>query len=317
MAATETGLKGNCATLKPSMKGLLGNMVQLLGFVIVLVVVSGALLVSGGPAVFAALPFELALIGGAAFGTILIGNSTPVAVAAMKGFGQSLRGAKWSKEDYAGLLTMMHELLRRARRGGIVAIEQDIEAPETSELFASQPRVLSDPHAAGLICDSFRLIALDPAMRGQTATYLQDRVGEIVEERQRGVGALQTLADALPALGIVAAVLGIIKTMAMIDQSTAVLGEMIAAALLGTFLGVFLAYGLVGPIANRFGQIVEEEAVYLDTIARIVTAYTQDTAPRTAIEMARATLPAHLRPDMSAIDENLKVIRLGAARQAA
>ena len=114
-----------------------------------------------------------------------------------------------------------------------------------------------------------------------------------------------------------AAVLGIIKTMAMIDQSTAVLGEMIAAALLGTFLGVFLAYGLVGPIANRFGQIVEEEAVYLDTIARIITAYTQDTAPRTAIEMARAALPAHIRPDMSLVDEQLKVTRLNAPRQAA
>ena len=142
----------------------------------------------------------------------------------------------------------------------------------------------------GLICDSFRLIALDPAMRDRKRQPIcRMRVGEIVEERQRAVGALQTLADALPALGIVAAVLGIIKTMAMIDQSTAVLGEMIAAALLGTFLGVFLAYGLVGPIANRFGQIVEEEAIYLDTIARIITAYTQDTAPRTAIEMARAS----------------------------
>ena len=110
-------------------------MIQLLGFVIVLVVISGALLVSGGPAVFAALPFELALIGGAALGTVLIGNSPAVAVAALKGAGQSLRGAKWRREDYAGLLTLMHELLRRARRGGIIAIEQDIEAPHTSPLF--------------------------------------------------------------------------------------------------------------------------------------------------------------------------------------
>jgi chemotaxis protein MotA len=281
-------------------------MVQLLGFGIVLVIVSAALLVSGGPAVMSALPFELALIGGAAFGTLLIGNSTSVALAAMRGFVQALRGAKWSKQDYAGLLTMMHETLRRARRGGIVAIEQDTE-----------PRLLADSQATGLICDSFRLIALDPAVRRQTATYLQDRVGEIVEERQRGVAALQTLADALPALGIVAAVLGIIKTMAMIDQSTAVLGEMIAAALLGTFLGVFLAYGVVGPIANRFGQIVEEEAVYLDSIARIITAYTQDTAPRTAIELARAALPVHVRPDMSLIDDQLSVIRLSANRRAA
>lgn len=292
-------------------------MVQILGFAIVLLIVSSALLVSGGPAVFSALPFELALIGGAAIGTVLIGNSASVAKAAFKGALRSVRGAKWSRSDYTSLLTLMHELLRRARKGGIVAIEADIEAPESSPLFAHHPRLQNDPHAVGLICDSFRLIALDPAMRDQTAIYLQDTVGEIVEERQRGVTALQTLADALPALGIVAAVLGIIKTMAMIDQSTAVLGEMIAAALLGTFLGVFLAYGLVGPIANRFGQIVEEEAVYLDTIARIVTAFTQDTAPRTAIEIARASLPAHLRPNISDLDERLSVVRLEHAQRAA
>eukprot|EP00903_Cladosiphon_okamuranus_P002822 g2820.t1 len=292
-------------------------MFQLIGFAIVLLVVSGALLVSGGPAVFAALPFELALIGGAAIGTVLIGNSAPVAKAAMRGFGRALRGAKWTQTDYAGLLTLMHELVTRARRGGIVAIERDIEAPDQSELFAADPRLQQDEQAVGLICDSFRLIALDPAMRGQAATYLQDTVGEIVEERQRAVGALQTLADALPALGIVAAVLGIIKTMAMIDQSTAVLGEMIAAALLGTFLGVFLAYGLVGPIANRFGQIVEEEALYLDTIARIITAYTQDVAPRTAIEMARASLPTHLRPDITDLDQRLNVVRLQRSARAA
>lgn len=292
-------------------------MVQLIGFAIVMFVVSGALLVSGGPAVLAALPFELALIGGAAIGTVLIGNSASVAKAALKGFARALSGAKWKQSDYSGLLTLMHELLRRARKGGILAIEDDIEQPSRSELFGTQPRLQQDERALGLICDSFRLIALDPAMRDQTATYLQDSVAEIVEERQRAVSALQTLADALPALGIVAAVLGIIKTMAMIDQSTAVLGEMIAAALLGTFLGVFLAYGLVGPMANRFGQIIEEEAIYLDTIARIITAYTQDTAPRTAIEMARASLPVTLRPDIAELDQQLKVIRLDQARQVA
>ena len=292
-------------------------MIQLIGFAIVLLIVSGALLVSGGPAVLAALPFELALIGGAAIGTVMIGNSGTVAKAALIGIGQSLRGAKWTRSDYSGLLTLMHEMLRRVRTGGIIAIEDDIEEPAQSVLFSTLPRLQQDPKALGLICDSFRLIALDPAMRDQTATYLQDTVGEIVDERQRAVSALQTLADALPALGIVAAVLGIIKTMAMIDQSTAVLGEMIAAALLGTFLGVFLAYGLVGPIANRFAQIIEEEAIYLDTIARIITGYTQDGAPRTIIEMARASLPAHLRPDLAELDDHFKIVRLNLAQNAA
>ena len=158
-------------------------MIQLLGFVIVLLVVSGALLVSGGPAVFAALPFELALIGGAAIGTVMIGNSAPVAKAAFVGFGRALSGAKWTKSDYAGLLTLMHELTRRAQRGGIIAIEQDIENPDHSDLFATQPRLQQDPQAVGLICDSFRLLALDPAMRERSVSYLQDTVGEIVEAR--------------------------------------------------------------------------------------------------------------------------------------
>lgn len=292
-------------------------MFQLIGFAIVMLVVSGALLFSGGPAVFAALPFELTLIGGAALGTVLIGNSTSVAKAALFGFVQAVRGSKWSKTDYADLLTVMNELVQRARRGGIVAIERDIEAPDESALFAGNKRLQRDPQALNLICDSFRLIALDPGMRNQSATFLQDAVAEIVEARQRAVSALNNLADALPALGIVAAVLGIIKTMAMIDQSTAILGEMIAAALLGTFLGVFLAYGLVGPIANRFGQIVEEEAVYLDTIARIIVSYTQDIAPRTAVEIARASLPVHLRPDISELDAALKIVRLNRPRTAA
>ncbi|MEM1148492.1 MAG: motility-associated protein [Pseudomonadota bacterium] len=292
-------------------------MLQILGFVIVLVVVTGALLVSSGPAVLAALPFELALIGGAAVGTILIGNSATVAKAAFIGFGRALRGAKWTRADYAALLTFMHELTKRVRRGGVVAIEADIEDPDHSDLFAAYPRLSRDAAARELICDSFRLIALDPRLGDQSVTYLQDTIGEIVEERQRAVNALQTLADALPALGIVAAVLGIIKTMAMIDQSTAILGEMIAAALLGTFLGVFLAYGLVGPIANRFGQIVEEEAIYLDTVARIITAHTQGVAPRPAIEMARASLPSHLRPDISELDQGLKVLPLGRTSRAA
>lgn len=292
-------------------------MFQLIGFLIVLLVVSGALLVSGGPAVFAALPFELALIGGAAIGTVLIGNSAPVAKAAFFGAGQALRGPKWTRSDYAGLLALMHDLTKRARKGGIIAIEADIEAPQGSDLFAAHPKLQKDEAALSLICDSFRLIALDPALRDQAVIYLQDRVDEMVEARQRAVTALQTLADALPALGIVAAVLGIIKTMAMIDQSTAVLGEMIAAALLGTFLGVFMAYGLVGPIANRFGQIVEEETVYLDTIARIISAYTQDIAPRTAIEMARANLPAHIRPDMIQLDARLSVVSLRPTEQVA
>jgi chemotaxis protein MotA len=292
-------------------------MVQFIGFMIVLCVVFGGLFVSGGPAILSALPFEMALICGAAFGTVLIGNAPSVAKGAFIGFGRALRGAKWTKRDYAELLTVLHELTRRARRGGIVAIESDIEAPETSELFAKSERLKTDPQAVELICDSFRLMALDPSTKAQTEARVEDSIADIVAERNRAVGALHTLADALPALGIVAAVLGIIKTMGVIDQSPAILGEMIAAALLGTFLGVFLAYGLVGPVASRFAQIVEEEALYLDTIARVLGGFANDIASRTAIEIARSALPAHLRPDINMLDQALTAARFTENRVAA
>lgn len=292
-------------------------MVQLLGFVIVLVVVFGGLMLSGGSAIMAALPFELALIAGAAFGTLLIANAPEVTKAALGGFVTAVRGSKWTRRDYSDLLTTLHELSRRARRGGLIAIEADIETPETSPLFKSNPHLMNDDGALNLICDSFRLMALDPSTLERTDERLDEAVGAIVSERQKAVGALHTLADALPALGIVAAVLGIIKTMGVIDSSPAILGEMIAAALLGTFLGVFLAYGLVGPIASRFGQIVDEEAHYLDTIRNMIVSYAGNIAPRTAVELARAALPEHVRPDIQSMDTALTSGRFEQARSAA
>ncbi|MDG1825889.1 MAG: MotA/TolQ/ExbB proton channel family protein [Henriciella sp.] len=292
-------------------------MIQLVGFVIVLLVVFGGLFISGGPAILAALPFELALIGGAAFGTLLIGNAPNVAKSAMAGFGKAISGSKWKRADYSELLTVLHELTRRAKRGGIVAIEADIEAPEQSELFKSAPRLHSEPQAMALICDSFRLMALDPSTLEHAGERMKDTVADIVEDKNRAVSALHTLADALPALGIVAAVLGIIKTMGVIDESPAVLGEMIAAALLGTFLGVFLAYGLVGPVASRFGQVVEEEALYLDTIANVLGGHVSGLAPRTSIEIARSALPGHLRPNINDLDHAITASRFAPAQAAA
>ncbi len=292
-------------------------MVQIIGFVIVLVVVFGGLLISGGPAIMAALPFELALICGAAFGTLLIGNAPAIVRQSLAGFGAAIKGPRWTRSDYTSLLDTLHELTRRARRGGIIAIETDIEAPAESDLFALNPRLRQDPSAMALICDSFRLMALDPSARSRTDQQMGETVTNLVEERQRAVGALHTLADALPALGIVAAVLGIIKTMGVIDQSPAVLGEMIAAALLGTFLGVFLAYGLVGPVASRFGQVVEKDALYLDTIRVVLAGFADGLAPRTAVELARTGLPSDIRPDIAVLDQALVASRFQQVRTAA
>ena len=275
-------------------------MLQIAGLVIVLLLVGGGLVITGGPATMEALPFELALIGGAAFGTVLLGNAPDVAREAFSGFGRAFRGAHWTKQDYADLFTLLGTLMRQAKRGGFIAIEADIERPEESPIFQASPRILADAGARTLICDAFRLMALDLADPARADARMEQAINAQLDRRMKAVGALNTLADALPALGIVAAVLGIIRTMGAIDQDPAILGAMIGAALLGTFLGVFLAYGLVGPIAARYGQIVEEEAGYLDTIRAVIRSYGEGLAPALAVELARTAVPPRLQPEPAA-----------------
>lgn len=275
-------------------------MLQIVGLVIVLFLVGGGLVITGGPATTQALPFELALIGGAAFGTVLIGNSPDVAREAFAGFGRAFKGARWTKADYGDLLGLLGTLMRKAKRGGFVAVEADIERPEESPIFQAAPRILEDAASRTLICDAFRLMALDLADPARADQRMGAAIDAQLDRRLKAVGALNTLADALPALGIVAAVLGIIRTMGAIDQDPAVLGAMIGAALLGTFLGVFLAYGLVGPIAARYAQIVEEEAGFLDTIRGVIRSYGEGAAPSLALELARTALPPRLQPDPAA-----------------
>ena len=275
-------------------------MLQIAGLVIVLLLVGGGLVITGGPATMEALPFELALIGGAAFGTVLIGNSPDVAREAFVGFGRAFRGARWTRADYGDLFTLLGALMRNAKRGGFVAIEADIEKPEASAIFQAAPRILADDGARTLICDAFRLMALDLSDPARADQRMEQAINAQLDRRLKAVGALNTLADALPALGIVAAVLGIIRTMGSIDQDPAILGAMIGAALLGTFLGVFLAYGLVGPIAARYGQIVEEEAGFLDTVRSVIRSYGEGLAPALALELARTAVPPRLQPEPAA-----------------
>ena len=201
-------------------------MLQIVGLVIVLLLVGGGLVVTGGPATMEALPFELALIGGAAFGTVLIGNSPDVAREAFAGFGRAFKGARWTTADYADLLGLLGTLMRKAKRGGFVAIEADIERPEESPVFQAAPRILEDAASRTLICDAFRLMALDLADPARADQRMGAAIDAQLDRRLKAVGALNTLADALPALGIVAAVLGIIRTMGAIDQDPAVLGAL-------------------------------------------------------------------------------------------
>ena len=283
-------------------------MIQILGLLAVMVLVFGALL-SAGSGVAHALPLELALIIGSAFGTLVIGNSPAVAAEALSGFWKTLRGSKWTRQDFLDLLSLLHTLTRRARQGGMVAIEEDIETPETSATFQSVPRILADQGARSLICDTLRMMALDLSDHARAEQTMSRNIDRYMDRRMRAVGALHTVADALPALGIVAAVIGIIRTMTMIDQSPSVIGSLMAAALLGTFLGVFLAYAVVGPIAARFGQIIEEEEEFLLTIRAVLSAYAAGAAPLTAIEMGRMETPETMNITSDHLNHALQAAR--------
>jgi len=291
-------------------------MTQLIGLLLVIALVIGGLLYSTSHAILAAIPMELALIGGAALGTLLIGNSVKVAGAALAGF-RALKGSRWTAQDYTSLLTLLHTLTRRAKQGGIVAIEADIERPQSSAAFKASPALEADPAIESLICDSFRMMALDHGRSGQIDAQMDRTIDAHIGERMKAVTALHTMADALPALGIVAAVLGIIRTMGVIDQSPAVLGAMIGTALLGTFLGVFLAYGVVGPVASRYGQIVEEDAQMLDVARAVLSAYSNGVSPRACIEIGRSAAPMALQPTAAELDRALQSARFRQAPRAA
>ncbi len=292
-------------------------MTQILGLVLVIALVFGALFYSTGPAVLAAVPIELGLIGGAALGALLLGNSMPVAKRALLGFPRAIRGPRWKRADYGALLSLLYQLCHRARKGGVVAIENDIESPDTSSLFGEAERLRKDPAIQTLICNTFRVMALGPADPERAETQMDRYINAHMHQEMRPVSALNTIADALPALGIVAAVLGIIRTMGSIDQSPAILGTMIGTALLGTFLGVFLAYGVVGPVAARYGQVLEEEAGMLETTQAVLSAYIRGASPRAAMEIGRAAIPPHLQPDMADLDHSVHQARFRASVRAA
>ncbi|MEM9669971.1 MAG: motility-associated protein [Pseudomonadota bacterium] len=288
-------------------------MVQIIGLFVLCVLVFGALMMSGS-GIAEALPFEFALIAGAAIGVLFIGNGPSTAMTALSGFFKAVRGSKWTKADYVSVLVLLHGLIARARRGGIVAIEDDIERPEQSNAFQLAPSILKDEDARNLICNTFRLMGLDLADPRRAEDAMVRQIDVRNDARAKSVDALHTVADALPALGIVAAVIGIIRAMSVIDQSPEVIGSSIAAALLGTFLGVFLAYGVVSPVATRFGQVLEEEDALIETIQQTLSAYAAGHPPRTCIELARLGIPAAVQPGPDELSQAMQRQRFAAQR---
>jgi len=289
-------------------------MLAIVGIVIVIGAVFGGYVAAGGKfgVILHALPFELTMIGGAAIGAFLIGNSMSIVKQTARDMGRAFKGARWKKEDYNDLLALLFSLTALAQNDPL-GLEAAIEDPSGSPLFNRYPRIVADHHAVDMICDTLRSSSMNLNDPHQVEDMLEKQLDAHLHHNQMGAHALQNMADGLPALGIVAAVLGIIKTMSAIDKPPTVLGGMIGGALVGTFLGVFLAYGFVGPLAARIGAVVDEEQRFYQLIRDVLIANLHRHAPNMCVEVARQNAPHDLRPSFVDLDAALKVLRKEAA----
>jgi len=285
-------------------------MVAIIGIVVLIVMVFGGFIFTGGDIgpVLHALPHEMIIIGGAAVASLIIGNSISDIKQIGAGMAKVFKGPKYKKQDFLDCIFLVAKLMKTLRVEGPVALEPHIEDPSSSAIFAEYPRLTKDHGLVNLICDTLRLVVVS------SGTLDPHAVEEVMDnglkthhhEATRPADNLQSLADALPALGIVAAVLGVVKTMGSIDQPPAVLGAMIGSALVGTFLGVLLAYGLVGPFANRCRQVTEADAAIYHVVKQIIVASLHGHPQPLVIEAARSSLTHANQPAFAEVFDGMR-----------
>ncbi len=287
---------------------------SIVGIVIIFVMVFGGYLLAGGNMgiIMYAVPFEMIIIGGAATGAFIVSNDAATIKHTMKDVGKMIKGPKWQKNDYLDLLQLLFEIVRLAKQNPM-AIEEHIEDPENSNIFQKYPRILADRPAVDLICDTLRSASMNYDDPHQVSEGIENDLRKQLQDATHSAHALQTMADGLPALGIVAAVLGVIKTMGSIDQPPEILGRMIGGALVGTFLGVFLAYGMVGPFASRIKLINEEDHNFYKLIGEVMIAHLYQHQATICIEVGRKVVPAKHRPRFVEVEETLRALKAGAA----
>lgn len=278
------------------------------GFVFLLVMVFGGYLLAGGKfdIIIVALPFEMMMIGGAAIGALLMANSMHEVKHTLGGITKILKGGRFTKQDYTDLLSLLYFFVRLAQTKGAMALEPHIEKPSESAAFAKFPKILADHHAVDLICDYLRMVGMNADDPHQIEDTMARELKKLKEEEMHPSHAIQSIADAFPALGIIAAVLGVIKTMASISEPPEVLGKMIGGALVGTFLGVLLAYGFAGPMAARLKGVVEEEALYYEVIRAVIVAHLHGNAPQISVETGRKVAPTQFMPSFAEMDVALQ-----------
>jgi len=281
-------------------------MFVIIGIVVVFGAVIAGYLMEHGNLKVLIQPAELVIIGGAAIGTVLIANPLYILKAIGGGIGGVFGGSKYSKDKYLETLKMLFELFSRARKEGLMALETDSDAPDKSPVFSKYPKFLKDHHALDFVCDTIRMAA-----SGGVEPFDVDQMMELdMEVHHHGAllptAALSTMADSLPGLGIVAAVLGVVITMGALGGPPEEIGHKVAAALVGTFLGILLCYGLIGPIASSMTKAVDDENAYYHVVRTVIVSFMKGAPPSVAVEYGRRAIPSHVRPSFQDTEKAVK-----------
>jgi chemotaxis protein MotA len=281
-------------------------MFVIVGIIVVLASIVGGFLMEKGNLLVLLQPAELVIIGGAALGTVLIANPLPTVIRLIKGALGVLSGSKYTKNFYLEQLRMLHEVFSYARKQGMQKLEADIEEPEKSQLFAKFPTFMKDHHALYFFCDTMRM-----SIAGSVGPFEMDQLMELDidvhhHEASEPVQALTTVADSLPGLGIVAAVLGVVVTMGALGGPPEEIGHKVAAALVGTFLGILLCYGIFGPLASNMAKINEAEHAYHGMLRTAMAASFRGSAPILVVEFARRSIPSMVRPSFKEMEKACK-----------
>jgi len=281
-------------------------MFAIIGIVVVFVSIIAGFLMEKGHILVLVQPAELLIIAGAASGTLLTANPVHIIKDILNGLAGVLKGSPFNKGRYLNTLKMMYQFLNKVRKEGLLSVEMDVEKPGESSIFKNYPEFLADHHARDFVCDTLRM-----AITGGVEPFDMDQMMELDmevhdHEATQPVNSLSTVADALPGLGIVAAVLGVVITMGALGGPPEEIGKKVAAALVGTFLGILLCYGVVGPVSANMAKTAEAQNEYLHVLRVLILSFLKGSAPMIAIEMGRRAIPAHVRPSFDEMEKSCK-----------
>lgn len=281
-------------------------MTLVLGSIIVLASVLGGYVLSHGELAALWQPFELVIIGGAALGAFIIANPPKVVLAVFKLVPQLLLKSRFNKLLYLETLAMLFEVFNKIRRDGLISIESDVDEPESSEIFTKYPLVMHDPQTRDFICDYLRMMVVGDMSAFELDNLMDVEIESIREEAVLPAHAVAKIADALPGFGIVAAVLGIVITMKSLGGPPNELGVHVAAALVGTFLGILMAYGFVGPVSNALEKRANETVSYFQVVKAALIATINGMPPQIAVEFGRKAIPYSIRPEFEALENRIR-----------